>query len=348
TRADLIGAEPKLLFTLDEDKVRLAGLELSSVAEQLQSSLTGALGGSLIEATEELPVRVRLAAEDRESVAALRRINIMPPSSRQQAQQGGFPGIPVLALGEIALVPSDSPIARRDGKRVNTIQGFVVHGVLPEEALKVVLEKIDANPIALPPGYRLELGGDSDARAETNKNLAGSAGLVVTLTVVTIFLTFFSYRLSIIVAVVAGLAMGLSVLALAIFQYPFGIQALIGAIGSIGVSVNAAIIILTGLQANPRAMAGDLVAIRETVSRSARHIVSTTITTVGGFIPLIVEGGGFWPPFAMAIAGGVLLSTVVSFYFTPPMFALLMARGKRNQKTAEPETFATGHAVPAE
>ncbi len=71
-------------------------------------------------------------------------------------------------------------------------------------------------------------------------------------------------------------------------------------------------------------MAGDLDAIRAVAARLARHIVSTTVTTVGGFIPLILGGGGFWPPFAMAIAGGVLLSSVVSFYFTPPMFALVM------------------------
>ena len=49
-------------------------------------------------------------------------------------------------------------------------------------------------------------------------------------------------------------------------------------------------------------------------------------TTFGGFLPLILEGGGFWPPFAMAIAGGVLLSTVVSFFYVPPMFMLVYRR----------------------
>ncbi|MGI9479181.1 MAG: hypothetical protein ACR2PI_20935, partial [Hyphomicrobiaceae bacterium] len=46
------------------------------------------------------------------------------------------------------------------------------------------------------------------------------------------------------------------------------------------------------------------------------------------FLPLILAGGGFWPPFAMAIGGGVLLSTVVSFYFVPPAFALLARSGR--------------------
>jgi len=99
------------------------------------------------------------------------------------------------------------------------------------------------------------------------------------------------------------------------------------------VSINAAIIILTALQQSPAAMAGDLSEIRDIVQAQSRHIMSTTITTFGGFLPLILEGGGFWPPFAMAIAGGVLLSSVVSFYFTPPMFVLLRRKSDvRNEQ----------------
>ena len=52
------------------------------------------------------------------------------------------------------------------------------------------------------------------------------------------------------------------------------------------------------------------------------------MTTFGGFLPLILEGSQFWPPFAMAIAGGVLLSTVVSFYLVPPLYTLLMHPGR--------------------
>ncbi len=120
-------------------------------------------------------------------------------------------------------------------------------------------------------------------------------------------------------------------LALAVMQFPFGINAIIGVIGSIGVSINAAIIILTGLKGNARAAMGDTDAMAQVVTGSSRHIISTTITTFGGFLPLILAGGGFWPPFAVAIAGGVLLSAVVSFYFVPPMFALIYAPRRKTQ-----------------
>jgi multidrug efflux pump subunit AcrB len=215
----------------------------------------------------------------------------------------------------------------RDGERINTVQGFVERNVLPEVALAQVQDCIAASGLSLPPGYRLEVGGDADARDEVLRNLLGAVGLIVALTIATIVLTFGSYRLSAITFIVAILSMGLSLLALAIFRYPFGIQAVIGVIGSIGVSINAAIIIITALQADAGALRADARRIADIVMAQGRHIVSTTLTTFGGFVPLIMAGVGFWPPFAMSIAGGVLLSTVVSFYFVPPAFALLARRG---------------------
>ncbi len=144
------------------------------------------------------------------------------------------------------------------------------------------------------------------------------------------------------------MSMGLSLLALAIFQYPFGIQAVIGVIGSIGVSINAAIIILTALQANAGAMRGEISEMVAVVTGQSRHIISTTLTTFGGFLPLILEGGGFWPPFAMAIAGGVLLSTVVSFFFVPPAFALLTRYGRlpgTASSNDQPDPISAGVSV---
>ena len=320
SRATLSGGAPKLVFALDEDKVRLAGLTLSDVARQLETLSEGAIGGSLVEGPEELPVRVRLPAAERGAADRLAALTIVPPGPLPES--AGFAGIPLLALGDVRVEPSDSAIARRDGERVNTVQAFLAHGVLPDVALGRLQATLADDPIPMPAGYRVEWGGDSDARGETIRNLLSVVGLVVVSTIAAIVLTFNSWRLSAVTLVVAGLSMGLSLLALEIFGYPFGIQALIGVIGAVGVSINAAIIILTALQEDPEAARGDKDAIRDVVLRSSRHILSTTVTTFGGFLPLILAGGGFWPPFAMAIAGGVLLSTLVSFFFVPAAFSL--------------------------
>jgi multidrug efflux pump subunit AcrB len=175
------------------------------------------------------------------------------------------------------------------------------------------------------------------------KKLVAPLGLIMAAMLATLVMTFNSWRLTAISLLVCVCSLGLSLLSLAIFAYPFGIQAVIGVIGSIGVSINAAIIIMTALQENEGAARGGLFAIRAVVMDSSRHIISTTVTTFGGFLPLILEGSQFWPPFAMAIAGGVLLSTIVSFFLVPPLFSVAMGFGRKRGQAASPAARLDGH-----
>lgn len=330
-RADYEGGAPKLGIDVDEDAARLVGLALGDVARQLEAGLNGSIGGSVIEAGEELPVRVRLPDAIRYDATRIASMDIIAP---------GGP-VPLNAIATLQVRPSEAAIVRRNGERVNTIQGFTVPSALPEEVLAEARDALSAAGFSLPPGYRLEIGGDSDARNDVISNLLAPIGLIVTLSIGAVALTFNSFRLTVVTFVVAILSAGLSILSLAVFGYPFGITAVIGVIGSIGVSINAAIIILTGLQNAPDASQGDPDAMADVVMGSSRHIISTTLTTAGGFLPLILGGGGFWPPFAMSIAGGVLLSTIISFYFTPQMFAMIRPRreGTSKEATSDPHVI---------
>lgn len=240
-------------------------------------------------------------------------------------------GIPLNALATPQLVPAQSPISRFNGERLNTVQGYLTRGVLPQEALDILRANLEQDPVKLPTGYRYKFGGDSDARSSVMEDLMAPMGLIMAALLATIVITFNSWRLSGVAVLVCICSMGLSLLSLAIFNYPFGILALLGVIGSIGVSINAAIIIMTALQEHESARHGGLFAIRSVVMDSSRHIVSTTVTTFGGFLPLILEGSQFWPPFAMSIAGGVLLSTIISFFLVPPMFLVVTRVGHKSR-----------------
>ncbi|MEO1453758.1 MAG: efflux RND transporter permease subunit [Pseudomonadota bacterium] len=346
-RAGVTGGAPQLRYEIDETAARLVGLNVTDIAAQLETALVGQTGGSLVEGTEQLPIRVRYGDAVRADLATISDLPILLPGAAAQSASGVFPAVPLSQLATPVLEPAESVVTRRNAERVNTVQAFILPDVLPEEALQSVLGALDETGFAVPPGYRMELGGDSDARSNTVGNLLASVGLIVTLTIATIAMTFNSFRLTGVALIVCVLSAGLSMLSLAVMQYPFGINAIIGVIGSIGVSINAAIIILSGLKANPAAAAGDHHAMTDVVVGSSRHIVSTTITTFGGFLPLILEGGGFWPPFAVAIAGGVLLSAVVSFYFTPAMFSLIYrAKPTRSAKDAPKDDPATVTVAP--
>ena len=71
----------------------------------------------------------------------------------------------------------------------------------------------------------------------------------------------------------------------------------------------------------------------DVVLDATRHILATTMTTIGGFLPLIVFGGRFWPPMATAIAGGVIGASILALYFVPSVFVVFQSR-KQDQPIA--------------
>jgi len=101
-------------------------------------------------------------------------------------------------------------------------------------------------------------------------------------------------------------------------------MAIVGTMGLVGVAINDSIVVVAAIREDAAARAGDREAIREVVVRSSRHVVATSLTTIAGFMPLIVAGGGFWPPLAVAVAGGVGGATVLALFSVPAAYLMLM------------------------
>jgi multidrug efflux pump subunit AcrB len=332
TRVTQDVAKPKIWVDIREEEAQLAGLRLNDVAQQLRDSLSGSISGSVVESTEELPVRLRITDDERGLYRNLASTQLV---SRFSSEEATLTNIPLASLGELRLAPARSNIARRNGQRVNTVEAFVAVGVLPETVLNALRQELDIRGFQLPAGYTLEIGGESAKRDESVGNLLAYVGVVLTLLVVAVVLTFNSFRLSGIVFLVAFQSATMGMLSVYLAGYAFGFIIIVGLMGLMGLAINAAIVILAELKANPAACGGDSAAIHDSVMVCTRHIVSTTITTIGGFMPLVFDSGNFWPPFAVAIAGGTALTTLLSFYFVPAAFKLA-ARRRPVQSSATP------------
>lgn len=341
----LTSGSPKIWLQTDESETNLAGLALVDVANQLNFRLEGAAGGSVLEDNEELPVRVRVSETTRSALDRIGSTSVLGSAGRGTSH-GSFPGIPLATLADVDLRPSLDGIPHRNGRRVNVIRGYTTTGVFPETAFSEFREILENDPVEVPPGYRLEIGGDAAERGDAMSNLFTYVPVLVLLMIAVVALSLQSFRLSGVVFAVALQSMGLGLLSIAILRYPLGFQALIGLIGLVGVAINAAIVINSALRVDRDAVAGSTSAIRTVVvEETSRHIVSTTITTFGGFLPLILSSGGFWPPFATGIAGGVLLSTIISFYFVPAAF-LLITRRRPVAIFEEADSIESGPLVP--
>ncbi len=332
-RATLTRGRPRLALQVDENQVRRAGLAPVELADQLQAMLDGVQAGSILEATEELPVRLRLAGSERQNPGDLLRLHLA----------GSTPdsAIHLDSLASVAIEPAAGIIARRQGERVNTIEAYQRADVLPSVVQARIQERIAAAGLELPPGYRIEFGGETAERNAAVGKLLSSVGLILVLLVTVVVLSFNSFRLSSIVFMVAGLSGGLGLLCVWLFGYPFGFVVIVGLMGLVGLAINAAIVIMAELKSDARAAAGDRDAMIEGIMNCTRHIGSTTLTTLGGFMPLILDGGGFWPPFAIAIAGGTVLTSVLSFLFVPAAF-YLYARRKPFETGATMEPAVSG------
>ena len=328
-RDDLNEALPKLGLEVDEEQARLVGLDNTAIAQQLQTYLEGSVGGSVLEATENLPVRVRIANAQRGDLNQIASLNLQ---ASQQGTSREEEFRPLSALGNFNLVPQLANIARRNEQRVNTVQAFVTAGVLPSTVLEELEKRLEAQNFEVPPGYRYEFGGEDAERSEAVGKLFSTVGLIALVMIITLVLSMSSFRLAGIVLIVAIASVGFALFALWAFGSVFGFMAIVGTMGLIGIAINGAIIILSAFNESEQARGGDVQAVREVVVKATRHILTTTITTMVGFIPLITDGGSFWRPLAIAIAGGIGGSPLLALYFTPAVYLLVKKRGNNPRK----------------
>ncbi|MFN3835812.1 MAG: efflux RND transporter permease subunit [Glycocaulis sp.] len=316
TQAQMLLGEPVARLSADEAAASLAGLRLGDVAGRVRADLDGVTGGSVVEGIEVLPVRVMGPVERR---GAAGNISAVPLPG---AGRGGMATIGT--LGELTLAPQTSAIIRLNGERANPIYGYLSPFELPAPALADFFARLDAAGIEMPPGYRLDIGGEAESQGEAMADLMSTAIPLLILMIGSVVLAFNSFRYAGIVFTVGALSVGLALFGVWMFGTPLGFNAIVGAMGLVGLSINGTIVVLSALRGNAAALAGEALAIRETVMDCTRHIIATTLTTIGGFAPLIIEGDSFWLPFAASVAGGVAGSAMLALIFAPAAFVLLV------------------------
>ncbi len=343
TRASLAEIQPQLEIQIDEEQARLTGLDRTTIAQQLNTALEGAVGGSVLESTEELPVKVRWGNRDRANLSQITSLDLLARSpSRNGNQNNPLTAVPISALGKVELKPELAQITHYNGQRVNTIQGFLAAGVLPAEVLSQFQAKLTNNNFDLPSGYSYEFGGESEERSDAIGGLVSTVGVIIVVMVAVLVLSLGSFQLAAVIGIVAISSFGLGIFSIWLFGYPFGFNPIIGTVGLIGVAVNDSIVVLSAISNHPVAKTGNAKAIQEVVMHSTRHVLTTTLTTASGFIPLLLSGGEFWPPLAIAIAGGVVGATLLALYFIPATYYLLKSEFKGDRFAVETITVLSG------
>ncbi len=321
TRSDLGETIPKLVLDVDNDSASQAGVDRAAIARQLYAQMEGVVAATLHDGDQALPVRV-VADNDGSALTRLSsfEISAQPPAPTQRS--------PFASMANFRLSSDVGSIVHVDGKRTNEVKAYLSAGVLPEQVLKDFKRRLTASDFVLPVGYDLKFGGENQKRSEAVQRLIANGLVLFALMVLTLVVSFGSFRHALIVVAVGGLSIGLGPLALWIFGFPFGFMAIVGTMGLVGIAINDSIVVLAAIAEDEAAASGGVDATCRVVISCTRHILATTLTTIAGFVPLIVAGGKFWPPLAVTIAGGVSGATLMALLLAPALHLLLCGRGR--------------------
>jgi hydrophobe/amphiphile efflux-1 (HAE1) family protein len=319
------------------------GLPAAAIADAIRVATLGEVGPNLPRFEVDgrpIPIRIQLA----ESATANRR-----DLETVGISTGRGPPVPVGAVADVELGRGQASIERYDRARSVTIEADLAPGVALGDAIKAVLDLPAARNA--PPGVSVRESGD----AETMNDLfagflfAMQVGLLCVYGVLVLLFGSFLHPITILLSL--PLAIGGAMLGLLAAGEPISMPVAIGILMLLGiVAKNAIMLVDFGLEA----MAAGLPpreAIVDAARKRARPIIMTTVAMVAGMVPsalAIGAGGEARAPIAIAVIGGLIVSTLLSLVFVPAFFVLVedLARPFRRWQRQEPAKASAREAAP--
>jgi multidrug efflux pump subunit AcrB len=232
--------------------------------------------------------------------------------------------IPIMQLSSIELIKVPNTIARTDLERTARIIADVEEGAVLDEIMAPVLDYLST--YNFPEGYHYKIGGELESRNET----FGGMAIALIIAIIAIFsvlvLQFKSFSQPLIIFIALPFALIGMIWALVITGNSFSFTAFVGMISLVGIVINNSIILVD--YTNRLRLSGKSILESLQIAGETRFtpIILTTLTTIGGIVPLTLGGGTLWAPLGWTIVGGLLISTLLTLVMVPVLYAALIKR----------------------
>ena len=305
-------AEPSKVVRLvrEQERARALGVSSAQLALFLQGSLSGTVVSTLREKTEQVQILLRGPAEERDSLSLLASLAV-PTAS------GG--SVPLAQIARLEYGFEEGIVWHRNRLPTVTVRADIVDGVQPATAVAALLPRLQPLREALPPGYRLEVGGTVEDSARGANSIRAGMPLFFGVVFTLLMLQLRSFGNSVIVLLTAPLGLIGVTLFLLLFNRPFGFVAMLGTIALAGMIMRNSVILVDQIEHDRREGASLAEAIVEATVRRFRPIVLTALTAILAMIPL--SRSDFFGPMAVAIMGGLLVATALTLLFLPALYA---------------------------
>jgi multidrug efflux pump subunit AcrB len=313
---------PLLSIELDRERARALGLNVATVGQTVRTALDGTVATRYADGNFEYDVRVFFPRGRFTSVAALGEIPLFPGR-----------GTDPIRLSDVASVgPALGPANVR---RVNQSRQIQLNGDVATEttSLREVSDSIVARmaKLDLPDGYGTIIGGELEAIEESNAQMLLVVGLAIFLVFVVLAVQYESLLAPLVIIVAIPFALVGVVAALLITGTPFSAPVVLGMILLAGIVVNNSILLVEFIRSFQEEQGASAVdAVVEAGAARLRPIVMTTATSLVGTLPLAIglgSGSELMRPLAIAVVGGLTLSTLLTLFIVPCTYLVVYGAG---------------------
>ncbi|KAA3605552.1 MAG: AcrB/AcrD/AcrF family protein [Planctomycetota bacterium] len=319
---------------IDEERALLAGVTHASVAKSLNAYYSGHHLTTYREGDHQIPVYLRVPPASRRSIEPLQDVFV----------EGNQGKVPLDAVATVEAKHQPVKIVRRDGARMIEVRARNRPGSLANEILAQAQPKIDALVKQFPAGYRLEVGGEMEETKEGQAKIMAAFMISIFLIIFLLVVQYNSVIKPFFVILTLPMAATGAFLGLWIMDAPASFFANLGLLSLAGVVLNDAIVLIEFVEnliaeklrkqedlaapGQPHACGLTIPAFRNCVVEGARMrilpISLTSLTTIGGLIPLALSGGPMWEPLCYVLIFGLALATFMTLFVLPTIYAIFV------------------------
>ena len=300
---------------IDQDEARLLGLSSQSLAGVLSTVISGTAITQVRDDIYLVDVVLRATDEQRISLDTLSTIQVPLPNGST---------VPLSQFATFEYEQDYPLIERRDRVPTLTVQADVPRGVLPETVTDKLEGPIAELSKALPPSYRIVVGGTVEESAKSQASVIAVVPVMILVMLLILMVQLRSFQRLAIVLAVAPLGLIGVVAALLVTRMPLGFVAILGILALIGMITKNAVILIDQIESERAQGKAVRQAVIDASSTRFRPILLTAVSTVLGMIPIAPTV--FWGPMAISIMGGLLVGTVLTLIFLPTLYVTWFER----------------------
>lgn len=344
-RSDWVIGKPEVVVYPDRIRMSDRGVNVQSVAMTLRTLFEGTVATKYREEGDEYDVRVQLQESDRNQIDRVGDL-LVPTNS-------GF--VPLKDVARIEYGTGPAQVTRKNKRRMVTVSANAANATMgevqgqiskalelpqtpPSQLLKEIFTgRSSAAPKPsprLPQGVTVYFGGQSEMMAESFSSLLQALMLAIILTYMLLAAILESYRFPLIIMMTLPLALiGVS-MSLVISGKSISMIAMISIIMLVGIVVNNGILLIDYTQELRKRGKGLTDAILTACPVRLRPILMSTVATVLGMLPLAIgigAGGEMRAPMAIVAIGGLAVSTALTLFVIPVLFASMEAKGEEKR-----------------